>query len=77
MTTSDFISTSPSVSSLICTPGAGGPTVPILTSPGRLTAPVPHVSDIPHSSASSIPMAWKNSSTSTGVGAAPTLTEIT
>ena len=29
---------------------------------------------MPHSSASSIPSAWKNSSTSTGVGAAPTLT---
>ena len=31
---------------------------------------------MPHSSASSIPSAWKNSSTSTGVGAAPTLTAI-
>ena len=29
---------------------------------------------MPHSSASSIPSAWKNSSTSIGVGAAPTLT---
>ena len=48
--------------------------MPILTAPGRLQVPNPHVSDIPHSSASSIPSAWKNSSTSTGVGAAPTLT---
>ena len=36
--------------------------------------PAAHVSDIPHSSASSIPIAWKNSITSGGVGAAPTLT---
>jgi len=55
----------------------GGPTVPIFTAPGRLQVPAPHVSDIPHSSASSIPSAWKNSSTSTGVGAAPTLTATT
>ncbi len=45
--------------------------------PGRLQVPKPQVSDIPHSSASSIPTAWKNSSTSTGVGAAPTLTDST
>ncbi len=32
---------------------------------------------MPHSSASGIPMAWKNLITSGGVGAAPTLTEST
>jgi hypothetical protein len=50
--------------------------VPIFTRSGGLQAPAPHVSDMPHSSASGIPIAWKNSSTSCGVGAAPTLTEI-
>ena len=40
------------------------------------TAPAPQVSDMPHSSASGMPMAWKNTSTSRGVGAAPTLTAI-
>ena len=44
------------------------------TFPGGLQHPEPHVSDIPHSSASSIPIAWKKTSTSRGVGAAPTLT---
>ena len=65
MTTSDLMSTSPSVSSLISTPGAGGPTVPILILSGGLTVPAPHVSLIPHSSLSGRPIAWKNSSTST------------
>ncbi len=51
--------------------------MPILTLPGGLTAPIPQVSDMPHSSAISMPIAWKNSSTSTGVGAAPTLTVTT
>ena len=37
------------------------------------TLPAPQVSLMPHSSASGRPIAWKNSSTSTGVGAAPTL----
>ncbi len=67
-------STSPSSASEISTPGAGGPTVPSLIRSGGLTQPAPHVSDIPHSSASGMPIAWKNSSTSSGVGAAPTLT---
>ena len=35
------------------------------------------VSDIPHSSASGTPRAWKNSITSGGVGAAPTFTDST
>ena len=35
--------------------------------------PAPVVSDIPQSSASGMPRAWKNSITSGGVGAAPTL----
>ena len=39
----------------------------------RIDAPAPQVSLIPHSSDSGSPIAWKNSSTSTGVGAAPTL----
>ena len=38
-----------------------------------LQVPAPVVSDIPQSSASGIPSAWKNSITSGGVGAAPTL----
>ena len=42
------------------TPGAGSPTVPILISPGGLTAPAPQVSDMPQISASGTPMAWKN-----------------
>ena len=36
----------------------------------------PQVSDMPQSSPIGIPIAWKNSSTSTGVGAAPTFTDI-
>ena len=52
----------------------GGPTVPILIRSGGLTAPTPQVSDMPHSSPSGMPIAWKNTSTSRGVGAAPTLT---
>ena len=35
----------------------------------------PQVSDMPQSSPILIPIAWKNSSTSSGVGAAPTLTD--
>ena len=35
---------------------------------------MPQVSDMPQSSPIGIPIAWKNSSTSSGVGAAPTLT---
>ena len=50
--------------------------MPIRTRPGGLTAPTPLVSDIPHSSASGMPIAWKNTSTSRGVGAAPALTAI-
>ena len=41
------------------------------------SVPAPQVSDMPHSSASGMPIAWKNSSTSRGVGAAPTLTAST
>ena len=70
-------STSPSSASLISIPGSGGPTVPIFTSSGGLQVATPQVSDIPHSSPIGIPIAWKNSSTSTGVGAAPTLTATT
>ena len=57
-------------------PGDGGPTVPILIRSGGLTAPTPHVSDMPHSSASGTPIALKKTSTSRGVGAAPALTAI-
>ena len=66
--------TSPSSASLISTPGVGWPTVPILIRSGGLQAPAPQVSDMPHSSPTGMPIAWKNSSTSSGVGAAPTLT---
>src|SRR5436305_1221846 len=76
ITNSERTSTSPSSAILIWHPGAGGPTVPILTWPGRLHVPAPQVSDFPHSSANSMPRAWKNSSTSTGVGAAPTPVEV-
>ena len=68
------MSSSPSSASLSSTPGFATPTVPILTFSGGLQAPAPQVSDMPHSSPTGIPIAWKNSSTSTGVGAAPTLT---
>ena len=51
----------------------GGPTVPILTFSGGLQAPIAFVSLIPHSSPSGRPMPWKNSITSGGHGAAPTL----
>ena len=67
--------TSPSSASRISTPGSGGPTVPSLTFSGGLTVAAPHVSDMPQSSPTGIPIAWKNSRTSIGVGAAPTLTE--
>jgi hypothetical protein len=40
---------------------------------GGFVVPAPEVSDIPQSSASGIPSAWKNWITSGGVGAAPTL----
>ena len=68
MTTGPRISTSPSSSSLISQSGAGGPTVPILILSGGLQVPAPQVSDMPHSSASGTPSAWKNSITSGGVG---------
>ena len=58
-------------------PGAGGPTVPILIFAGGLQHPAPQLSDRPHSSATGMPMAWKNTSTSRGVGAAPTYTATT
>jgi hypothetical protein len=45
-------------------------------SPGAAAVPTAQVSDIPQPSASSMPRAWKNSSTSRGVGAAPTTTSI-
>ncbi len=57
-------------------PGAAGPTVPIFTRSGGLQVPAPQVSDMPHSSASGSPSAWKNSITSRGVGAAPTFSDI-
>ena len=71
------ISTSPSSASLISAPGDTGPTVPILMRSGGLQVPYPQVSDIPQSSASGTPIAWKNSITSRGVGAAPTFTDST
>ena len=74
MTQSALIRTSPSSSNLISTPGVGGPTVPSLIRSGGLMVPSPQVSDIPQSSPIGIPIAWKNSSTSSGVGAAPALT---
>ncbi len=75
MTTGERMSSSPSSASRSSTPGAAGPTVPIFTRPGGLQQPAPQVSDMPHSSASGIPMAWKKTSTSRGVGAAPTFTD--
>ena len=48
--------------------------MPSLTRSGGFTVLAPQVSDIPQSSPIGIPSAWKNSSTSSGVGAAPTLT---
>src|SRR3954447_6042501 len=71
MTQSAFTRTSPSSSSLISTPGVGGPTVPSLIRSGGLMVPSPQVSDIPQSSPTGMPIAWKNSSTSSGVGAGP------
>ena len=49
--------------------------MPILILSGGFTVPAPQVSDMPHSSASGMPMAWKNLITSGGVGAAPTFTD--
>ena len=49
------ISISPLSASFSSMFGAGGPTVPILTAPGRLTVPSAVVSDIPQSSPRSIP----------------------
>ena len=77
MTEFPLTMTSPSSASRISMPGTGGPTVPSFTFSGGFIVATPHVSDIPHSSPIGIPIAWKNSSTSTGVGAAPTLTAIT
>ena len=54
--------------------GATWPTVPSLIASGRFTVPLPQLSDRPHSSATGTPIAWKNSSTAIGVGAAPTYT---
>ena len=48
--------------------------MPSLTFSGGLQVATPQVSDIPQSSPILIPIAWKYSSTSTGVGAAPTFT---
>ena len=42
--------------------------MPSFTRPGGFTVATPQVSDIPHSSPIGIPIAWKNSSTSSGVG---------
>src|SRR6266508_2695852 len=70
MTQSALTSTSPSSSRRISTPGVGGPTVPSLIRSGGLMVPSPQVSDMPQSSPIGIPIAWKNSSTSSGVGAA-------
>ena len=66
MTESPLTSTSPSSASLISVPGIGGPTVPSLTRSGGLQVATPQVSDIPQSSPIGIPIAWKNSSTSSG-----------
>jgi hypothetical protein len=59
---------------LSSTPGEAGPTVPILIRSPGFDAPAPQVSLIPQISASGTPIAWKKTSTSRGVGAAPTLT---
>ena len=53
------------------TPGIGGPTVPSLTLSGGTIVAIEVVSDIPHTSQIGIPIAAKNSSTSSGHGAAP------
>ena len=63
---------SPSSASFTSVSGIGGPTVPGRTLPGRLIVVIALVSDIPQVSQISIPIARKNSSTSGGVGAAPT-----
>ena len=65
------IRTSPSSASRSSTPGIGGPTVPILMRSGGLIVATQVSSDMPHSSQMGMPSAAKNSSTSTGVGAAP------
>ncbi len=51
--------------------------MPTRTRPGGLTVAAEEVSDIPHSSQISIPIARKNSITSGGVGAAPTAKVVT
>jgi len=50
--------------------------VPILIRSPGFDAPAPHVSDMPQISASGTPMAWQKTSTSRGVGAAPTPREV-
>ena len=77
ITTAPRTSTSPSSASLISTPGARrADGADLDRARAGCRCPTPQVSDMPHSSASAMPIAWKNSSTSRGVGAAPTLTAI-
>ena len=56
-------------------PSTGRPTEPSFVAPGRLVVTMHEVSLMPHTSQIGIPRAAKNSSTSTGVGAAPTASQ--
>jgi hypothetical protein len=52
-------------------PSSGWPTEPSFVASGRLVVTMHEVSLMPHTSQMSMPRAAKNSSTSTGMGAAP------
>ena len=56
-------------------PSIGWPTEPKRVAPGRLVVTMHEVSLMPHTSQIGMPSAAKNSSTSTGVGAAPTASQ--
>ena len=56
-------------------PSTGWPTEPNFVAPGRLVVTMHDVSLMPHTSQIGMPRASKNSSTSTGVGAAPTASQ--
>ena len=62
--------TSPSSARRTSTPAMAGPTVPILTLPGRLPVATPVVSVMPYTSTRGRPRAAKNSATSTASGEA-------
>jgi hypothetical protein len=52
-------------------PSTGWPTEPSFVAPGRLVVTMHEVSLMPHTSQMGMPRAAKNSSASTGIGAAP------